>query len=134
MRGGVEPDCLLSGRRMLVADDDGDFADFVAGLLVRLGAARVEVASCGVEALEALAADPGVDLVLTDHRMPTPNGAQLLAMARTAGCRQPFLIVTAFPDDDLIASVSDLERADVLGKPFTPSELARAAARLIARD
>jgi CheY-like chemotaxis protein len=63
--------------------------------------------------------------------MPGPTGVQLLAMARTAGFVHPFLVVTAFPEDALIESVQQIENADVLGKPFTPSELQRVVKQLM---
>lgn len=123
----------LDGFRCLLADDDADFVDLVGELLLRLGAASVTTASSGVEVLEALSGVGDFDLIVTDHRMPAPTGAQLLAMARTAGYDRPFLIVTAYPDDRFIDSVNSLDRASVLSKPFAPSDLARATRELLAQ-
>jgi CheY-like chemotaxis protein len=121
----------LRGRRLLVVDDDGDFVEYMRSLLAGYGASEIVSASCGVEALDELARRRDLDLVLTDQRMPTPSGVQLVAMARTAGFREPFLIVTAFPDDEINAAVARLERAAVLGKPFVPLDLLHAATDLI---
>jgi CheY-like chemotaxis protein len=124
----------LAGYRVLVADDDPDFVDYLEGELRRLGAVSVVVADSGLEALEALALGGPFDLVLTDHRMPAPSGAQLLAMARTAGYRTPFLIVTGYPGDELVESVAVLEGVGVIGKPFDIGDLAGAASALIGRS
>lgn len=117
----------LAGRRILVVDDDAAFTDYASSLLRLYGADHVEVARGGVEALEIISRAP-LDAVVTDHRMPGPTGVQLLAMVRTAGYTRPFVIVTAFPGDEVLRSVSRLERASVIAKPFEPSALVGAVA------
>lgn len=121
----------LSGLRLLIADDDRDFIDYLGSELRRLGARDVVAVVSGDEALDALTFEGRFDLVLTDHRMPAPSGAQLLAMARTAGCRTPFLIVTGYPGDEIVESVSKVDAAVVVGKPFDILELVGHARDLI---
>lgn len=126
----------LGGCALLVVDDDLDFLDYVRGLLESFGA-RVGTARDGVEALEAIAAaiDAGnrFDAVLTDLRMPMPDGIQLAASIRTAGYAVPILIVTAFAGPSVDRAAAKLDEVLVLSKPFDPRELVAAVARLIAR-
>lgn len=125
----------LDGVSLLVVDDDVAFLDYVCGLLEAFGADQVETACDGVEALEALASHDGggPDLVLTDLRMPLPDGIQLVASIRTAGFCAPILIVTAFPSIEVEAAAARFRDVEVQSKPFEPRELIAAAAKLIGR-
>ncbi|MEO7731370.1 MAG: response regulator, partial [Kofleriaceae bacterium] len=77
----------------------------------------------GAELLSLLS-DEGdqVDLVISDVRMPMPGGLDALAMARTAGVTTPFMLITAFADDEVRAAAHALH-ATVLDKPFFASDL-----------
>jgi CheY-like chemotaxis protein len=70
-------DCLA-----LVVDDSPLVRDIVAEAL-RAHGLRVLVASDGEEALAVLAAEPGVDIVLTDMDMPRLDGLSLLRAIRS---------------------------------------------------
>jgi chemotaxis protein histidine kinase CheA len=70
-------DCLA-----LVVDDSPLVRDIVAEAL-RAHGLRVLVASDGEEALSVLAAEPGVDIVLTDMDMPRLDGLGLLRAIRS---------------------------------------------------
>lgn len=126
---------VLGGVALLVVDDDLDFLDYVRGVLENFGA-RVGTACDGVEALEVLAAavdaGGGFDAVLTDLRMPLPDGVQLAATIRTAGYQVPILIVTAFAGPEVDRAAARFEGVRVLSKPFDPLDLVAAVARLIA--
>lgn len=120
----------LEGMSLLVVDDDPEMVDWLRALL-DLGKARVDTAADGLQALEALARGERYDLIVTDVRMPAPSGLQLLAMARTAGYSTPFLVITAFPSDELAEKILAQERAALLAKPFAPRELVETAVSLI---
>ena len=66
---------------LLVADDDPGLRESLERTLVREGY-RVVVASDGHAALERLRAG-GVDLVLTDLKMPGLSGIEVLRMAKS---------------------------------------------------
>jgi CheY-like chemotaxis protein len=97
------------------------------------GARRVVIAHDGVEALEELARDRSFsfDLVLTDLKMPRPDGVQLAASIRTAGFTEPILIVTAFPEPEVHDAADRLDGVVVVGKPFNPVRLLMTAASLL---
>src|SRR5512143_2511545 len=50
----------------------------------------------GAQALARLEAQPAVDLVLTDLRMPGVDGMELLRRAMARQLRQPVILMTAF--------------------------------------
>ena len=71
-----EEEAAGPGRRVLVVDDEPEVADLVAAALRGEGLA-VETATSGREALARLRAG-GIDLVVSDLRMPDLDGAELI--------------------------------------------------------
>ncbi|MEP7361959.1 MAG: response regulator [Acidobacteriota bacterium] len=58
---------------------------------------KVFVAVSPEEALSVLEAQT-VDLVITDYRMPTMTGTELIAQMRARGLQQPVVIISGFVD------------------------------------
>jgi CheY-like chemotaxis protein len=120
----------VSGPRIFIADDDQAMREWLR-LLLRPMRATIREASAGLELLELLASGEPYDLVITDLRMPGPSGLQIVAMARAAGVTAPFLVITAFPDDEVERTLA-ASGADLLAKPFTATELKDRVAALCA--
>ncbi len=124
----------LDGRTLLLVDDDVRNVFALSSVLEGQGA-RVRVARNGREALDELARDGAVDLVLMDIMMPEMNGydamAGIRAQPRFAGL--PIIAVTAraMPDDherclraganDYIAKPVDVEQLTSLVRVWTAS-------------
>lgn len=119
----------MTGPRIYIADDDPAMREWLC-LLLRPMQATIQEASGGVELLDLLASGEPYDLVITDLRMPGPSGLQVVAMARAAGATAPFLIITAFPDDDVRRSLAAIG-AELLAKPFSAAELKARVAALV---
>jgi DNA-binding response OmpR family regulator len=119
----------MTGPRIFVADDDPAMREWLR-LLLRSMQATIHEAAGGIELLELLAGGDPYDLVITDLRMPGPSGLQVVAMARAAGVTAPFLIITAFPDDEVCAALA-AAGAELLAKPFSARELKARVAALI---
>jgi len=117
--------------RILVADDDGEMRAWLRLAVRPLACAVVEAAS-GAELLDRLA-DGDVDVVVTDLRMPAPNGLAAIASARAAGVTIPVLVITAFPDANIARAVANIDRALLLPKPFDVGELREAIGALMAK-
>ena len=111
---------------ILVVDDDALVLANTAALLEDLGH-RVRLAASGADALDQLARDPIVDIIVTDYLMPQMTGAQLCRRIQSMAPELPMLIVSGFAEMD----ASDGGRFPVLAKPFSREalELALASVR-----
>ncbi|EYF03192.1 ATP-binding protein [Chondromyces apiculatus] len=118
--GGATPQ--ISGARVLVADDNADMRDYVAGLLKKRF--TVEAVADGVAALAAAQARVP-DLVLTDVMMPGLDGFSLLRALRAEPLTRnvPVVMLSARAGEE--ARVEGLESGadDYLAKPFSAKEL-----------
>lgn len=118
-----ETDPLLSGKRILVADDEDVIRETIAEVLAKCGAMPV-MARDGNEALSLLAAGR-FDLVLSDIRMPSKNGYEVYSAVRSSNANCPVILITGFgydPNHSIIrASKEGL--GGVLFKPFKVDQL-----------
>lgn len=119
----------MSGRRVLVVDDDPDVRWITAAFLQEVGCDVAE-AGDGIEALAALAADPGVEVLITDHAMPGMDGTELISRARGLRPDLPALVVTGHAGAGRLACLPG--DVPILRKPFRQDDLLRAFALLCA--
>jgi CheY-like chemotaxis protein len=122
---------MLSGARVLVADDDPELLQSVAEALTRVGADVVQ-ATNGAQLIEHMADHGPFDLVVTDIAMPWMSGVRAMRAARTAGLGMPLVVMTALRDDGIAAEVKSVG-ATLLRKPFALGELESVAAKLLAK-
>lgn len=110
--------------QVLVVDDEPEYLDELVEALEFRGLAAISVGR-GAGALELLAREPAIRLVLTDIRMPDMDGVQLIEQARVAfpGRRFHFLVMTghAAPVDIARAMSAGAERC--FPKPLAFEEL-----------
>lgn len=121
----------MAGCRILLCDDDREMREWLRGVIEAEGA-EATLAGSGSELLGLLFSGRPFDLVISDVRMPPPDGLRALELARAAGHDVPFLLVTAFGDDSLHADAAAIPAAAILDKPFTARELVGAARALLA--
>ena len=95
---------------ILVVDDD-EFTAELTGMILEAAEYGVVIAVGGMDALEKMAADPTIRMVVSDMNMPFIDGIQLFAELREHGYNQPFLLLTgdeaaplrlAHPDMDAV--------------------------------
>jgi two-component system response regulator PilR (NtrC family) len=122
----------LRAARLLIVDDDVEMRSWLADALSRAGAITQQAAS-GWESLTLLA-ERHYDLVISDVRMPPPNGLCVLSSARAVGVATPFILISGFGDDCLRDNVERIEGAAMLDKPFAIEDLVTIAEMLIWRD
>jgi CheY-like chemotaxis protein len=108
---------------VLVVDDDPALRALMVRTLTAKGYRALE-ASDGIEALEQLAADPDIELVVTDIVMPRMNGVEL-AQQLVASARTRLLFVSAFGQQ-----YTELP-ASLLEKPFSQAALVAEVERLL---
>jgi CheY-like chemotaxis protein len=108
---------------VLVVEDDRALRTLMVRTLTEKGYRAME-ASDGIEALEKLAADPDIELVVTDIVMPRMNGVEL-AQQLAASARARLLFVSAYGKD-----YTELP-ASLLEKPFSQAALIAEVERLL---
>lgn len=108
-------------RPILLVDDDDIFREVIANALGEEGFSVVQAAN-GAEALEKLAAPPGVGLILSDIRMPKMDGLELLRRVREKH-QLPVVLATGFSEVMETQSAHQLGANGFLAKPFEMDEL-----------
>jgi signal transduction histidine kinase len=121
------PALNLTARTILVVDDDALVGMGTAAMLEDLGHTSIEAMS-GVRALEVLATDPNIDLVITDHAMPGMTGAELARRIRASRPELPIILASGYAELPESDGLADLLR---LSKPFGQAQLAAAIERAI---
>jgi DNA-binding response OmpR family regulator len=109
----------LADARVLVAEDDPELRGLVAAKLRAEGCEVIEVGS-GQAALDLITEhEPraGLDLAILDFRMPGLTGLEVIYFLRTTDCSTPILLLTAFPEPDLVDECDRLN-VPILQKPF----------------
>lgn len=117
------------GRRatILVVDDDALIGMSTADMLEDLGH-TVLTADSGARALEILASDQHVDLVLTDQAMPGMTGTELAEIVRCSRPGMPILLATGYADLQ-VTQPAGLPR---LSKPYRQAQLQAEISKLLA--
>ena len=125
---------MLSGVRVLVADDDALLLESVCEVLTRLDA-NVVRADNGGDLIELLATAGPFDLIVTDISMPWMSGLQAIRSVRAAGLATSVIVMTALSDPGIAAQVKSLgANAAFLRKPFASSELEATASALVGQS
>lgn len=123
-----EPLPGLHGPQILLAEDDEDLRSLLASALQGHGYTVVEV-DTGRALLARLedwferGAGGAPDLVISDFRMPEVSGLEVLRRVRGRGWTMPFILITAFGDDQIMAQATRIGATGVMSKPFSLEEL-----------
>jgi len=121
----AEPAKGRHGAAILVVEDDPRVSRSTVASLEELGYRPYPSAS-GREALDILAREPDIDLVVTDVMMPEMTGTELAAEVRRRHPDMRILFVTGFVGE--AGDAQDLAGHELLRKPFTVNALAGAVA------
>ncbi|MBR9972128.1 ATP-binding protein [Magnetospirillum sulfuroxidans] len=107
---------------IMVVDDEKTAVETLGRYLTEMGY-RVTLCGCGSEALARFKADPA-DVVITDLRMPSGGGEQLVEQLREYDPLQPIVIVTGHlgATERLAENLQD-DRCAVLKKPVALGKL-----------
>jgi two-component system response regulator FlrC len=121
----------METRRILVVDDEPGMRAGLAEVLQR-GGFQVAVAGTAEEALIRLQGE-GVDLLVTDLRLPGASGIELLKDLRQSGIETPTVVITAHGTIEDAVAAMKLGALDFLTKPFSPADLLNLATRTLER-
>ena len=113
----------LEPETILVVDDEQSLREICQDTLEDAGYTVLH-AKQGLEAMQVLHDDTaGVDLVVSDLRMPELNGMELLQRIRQEQIDVDFLIMTGYGTIETAVESMKLGAADYLPKPFNISHL-----------
>lgn len=119
----LEPDYALTGKRILVVDDNPSVLMAVSKVLSRKGAAVTSVAGAA-EAIQVLAVkkEP-FDIILTDLRMPLTSGKLILSLVKSVHPDVPVMIMSAFWTDETKEKCLLLGASKCMSKPLRSQDL-----------
>ncbi|MBU4525835.1 MAG: sigma-54 dependent transcriptional regulator [Desulfomicrobium sp.] len=124
----------ISEVRIVIVDDEGDFARGLARLLGRrYPDAEVLAVQSGREALQLLAEKP-VQLMITDLRMPEMTGMELLTQALGLQPELSMVVLTAYGTIETAVEALRAGAYDFLTKPIEPEQVFRVAAKGLERS
>ncbi len=115
----------LMGMRVLVADDNQTFREFLSDTLSDFGF-RVSAVKSGEEALLLLERHKKKDpygLVFIDWRMPGTDGIETAEVIRNSGMQMPIILMTAFGREEELRNSGDSDVTAFLTKPVKFSTL-----------
>lgn len=118
-----------NSKNIILAEDDPLSQKIAVSMLKRLGYYHVDLASNGLEVLQALERQ-FYDLVLMDIQMPKMNGIEAIELIRKRWSHGPkIVVVTAFALDTCRRLCFDVGADDLLSKPLKRDELKAAIER-----
>ena len=123
----------LAGKHVLLVENESLNQEVARELLQALGI-YVSLASNGQEALDLLALDPSVDLILMDVQMPVMDGLEATRQLRLSRPTVPVIAMTgnSLPGDREHCLAAGMN--DYLSKPILPCALAKTLERWLARS
>ena len=108
--------------KMLVVDDEPDNLDLLYRTFRR--EFRVYKANSGINALEVLALEGEVAVIISDQRMPEMKGTEFLSKTVPNFPNTVRIILTGFTDvEDLVDAINSGQVYKYITKPWDPNEL-----------
>ncbi|HEX6886444.1 MAG TPA: sigma-54 dependent transcriptional regulator [Planctomycetota bacterium] len=118
----------MSIQRVLIADDDSLSREFLSEACRTFGL-QVEAVTSGEQALERLRRG-GVDLLLSDLRMPGISGVELVRTTTKEMPEVPVILITAHGTVETAVQAMQLGAVDFVVKPCSPQTLGLAIQRI----
>ncbi len=113
---------MKANTRVMLVDDEAGVRDSWDRFLTGRGY-EVTTAVDGESAISELRRNPA-DIVISDLRMPTVDGLQLLEWVHDEQPETPFVLVTGYGDASVEDRAKELGAFDFLNKPIGPDTLA----------
>ncbi len=120
----------LSGKKILIAEDDSANYLFLESFLKRTNS-QIFWARDGGQLLEMYRADPSIDLILMDLRMPVMNGIDATKIIRESNTDLPVIALTAYAFADDREKCLQAGCNDYLAKPVKIEELTQTLSKYL---
>jgi CheY-like chemotaxis protein len=104
-------------KSVLVVDDDDTVREVLSYAIQQFGH-EVYKASNGIEAMEILGMNSGIEVVILDLRMPKMDGYDVCPMIRNLNPDIEIIISSAFVDETKLKGLNDLGVKHILRKPY----------------
>src|ERR1051325_9918525 len=108
-------------QRILIADDDVDTCNLLAGFLKRKGF-ETQTAYSGTRALEALSQD-SYDIFICDFRLGDTDGMEVLNKIKKTHPQLPVIMITGYSDIRMAVNVIKAGAFDYITKPLIPDDI-----------
>lgn len=119
----------VTGYRVLLVEDNPDVRRVTREELETLGYTVIE-SDCGQQAVAQISSAAGFDIVLSDVAMPGGmSGFDVANWLHANAPRMKLVLVSGNPDGEIDKAVDAHVQVEVLRKPFSRAELARALLR-----
>ncbi|MGD0074783.1 MAG: sigma-54 dependent transcriptional regulator [Candidatus Binataceae bacterium] len=119
----------MSAERILILDDEADMVENCRRILSHDGYQCLTTTD-SAEALRLIESEPP-DLIITDLKMPTIDGLEVLARVRELSPQTPVIMLTAFATVESAVAAVKAGAFDYLPKPFTLDQLRVAVERAL---
>ncbi|HMX29067.1 MAG TPA: response regulator, partial [Blastocatellia bacterium] len=119
--------------RILIAEDDADLRDLLQDDLEDAGYETVAAIDGRAALVRLEKQDEQIDLVITDVRMPSLGGGELLSAVRTQRPEIPVIVITAFGSVEQAVEMVKAGAFQYLTKPFDTEDLLRAVGEALER-
>jgi len=115
--------------RVIVADDELQICTLLRETLTQMGH-FVEICRDGEAALAKFQDGTGYGLLVLDVVMPHKTGVEVIRELRKRGSDVPIVLMSSFLSDEVLSSLTNLERLEFLQKPFSLVDFRAAVERV----
>lgn len=109
--------------QVLIVDDSQIMRKIISSALKKLGVNDTVEASNGKEAIDIVAKDTTIGLVLMDWNMPVMTGIDAVKKIRADGNKVPVVMVTTEAEKERVIEAIKSGANDYLIKPFNPKDI-----------
>jgi len=106
----------MKEHRILVVDDNKDFADVFSDIL-KANDYKAESCYSGAQAIELLK-DNNFDIMFLDIRMPDMDGVQTLKKVKKLRPETMVIMMTGYSVDEMVHKALEEKASDIIYKPF----------------
>lgn len=104
-------------KKVLVVDDDDTIREVLLSALAQFGH-KAYKASNGAEAIDVLRANPEIEIVILDLKMPVMTGQEVCPLIKNMRPDIEIIISSSFVDEPVLRELNDNGVKYILQKPY----------------